>query len=131
MLFRSRTASGVTVWNTSTLQSVTGRGAVTSNAVGVTNATASTSTLTGAVVITGGLGVGGNVYAGAIYDSGSRILTTGTISVGTDTNISRSASGVTIWNTSTLQSITNRGSVTTNHEALTDMQNMRDNKSAI
>lgn len=47
--------------NTSTLQSVTDRGATTNNIVYLTNTTESTSTLTGAMVITGGIGVGKRV----------------------------------------------------------------------
>lgn len=44
--------------NVSNLQSVTDRGATTTNVVYLTNTTESTSTLTGALIITGGLGVG-------------------------------------------------------------------------
>jgi hypothetical protein len=37
--------------------------------------TASTSTTTGALVVSGGLGVATNLYAGAVYDNGNRVLT--------------------------------------------------------
>jgi hypothetical protein len=47
--------------NTSTLQSVTGRGFTTTNKINVTNVTESTNTTTGAVTIAGGLGVGKRV----------------------------------------------------------------------
>jgi hypothetical protein len=40
-------------------------------------ATTSTSTTTGALVVAGGAGIAGNVYAGALYDNGSRTATTG------------------------------------------------------
>jgi hypothetical protein len=41
----------------------------------VTASTVSTNTTSGAFIITGGLGVGGNVYAGALYDNGTAVLT--------------------------------------------------------
>jgi hypothetical protein len=53
-----------TIWNTSTLQSVTGRGAVTSNTITISNTTQSTSTNTGALTVAGGVGVGGNLNVG-------------------------------------------------------------------
>lgn len=40
--------------------------------------TTSTSTTTGALRVTGGVGVSGNIYAGALYDSGNRVLTSAT-----------------------------------------------------
>lgn len=61
--------------NTSTLQSVTGRGFTTTNKINVTNITESTNTTTGAVTIAGGLGVGKRVnceslrIADSIFDS--------------------------------------------------------------
>jgi hypothetical protein len=58
------TVSGaVTVWNTSTLQSITNRGATTTNIINITNATAGSSTITGALVVAGGIGIGGNFYS--------------------------------------------------------------------
>ena len=59
----------------STLQSVTDRGAITTNQLIIENTTTATSSSTGAVVIAGGLGVGGRIYsesvqiADAIFDS--------------------------------------------------------------
>ena len=38
---------------------------------------ASSSTSTGALTVAGGLGVAGSVYAGAVYDSGARVASTG------------------------------------------------------
>ena len=62
---RVSTSTGVVViWNTSTLQSVTDRGAATTNAVSITNTTSSISTTTGALQVRGGVGVGGSVYVG-------------------------------------------------------------------
>jgi len=88
----------------------------------VTGTNVSTSTTTGAMTVAGGLGVNGNIYGTAIYDNNARVLTTATIgsfgvttlTAGTDTAISTSTGNVVVWNTSTLQSITNRGSTTTN-----------------
>jgi hypothetical protein len=41
----------------------------------IQSTTISTSSTTGAMVIAGGLGVAGNVYAGALYDNGTAVLT--------------------------------------------------------
>lgn len=47
-----------------TLQTVTGRGSSSSNAISITNATASSTTGTGALIVTGGVGIGGAVNVG-------------------------------------------------------------------
>jgi hypothetical protein len=61
------TTGAVTIWDSSTLQSVTGRGASTTNAVTVNNSTNATSTNSGALqIVNGGLGVGGNIWLGGI-----------------------------------------------------------------
>jgi hypothetical protein len=74
----------VTVWNTANLQSVTGRGAFTNQAVRITNATSATSTSTGSLVVSGGVGIGGAIYAGGIISSnGALVWTTATL---TDNN---------------------------------------------
>ena len=63
----STDATGIiTVNNTSTLQTVTVRGATTDQAVHLTNTTVSTSTTTGALVVEGGVGVGGRLNAESI-----------------------------------------------------------------
>ena len=56
-------AGAVVIWNTSTLQSITGRGATSTNAISITNTTAASSTLTGALLVTGGFGLGGDFYS--------------------------------------------------------------------
>lgn len=56
----------VTVWNTSTLQSVTDRGSTTTNAITITNSTQSTGTDSGALIISGGVGIGKNLNVGGI-----------------------------------------------------------------
>jgi hypothetical protein len=53
----------VTIWNTSTLQSVTNRGSTTTNAVNIASTTSATSTSTGALIVDGGVGVKGSVYS--------------------------------------------------------------------
>jgi hypothetical protein len=104
------TTGNVTVSSISTLDSVTDRGNSTTNAI----------------------------YAGELYDSGTRVISnisvggglaintstgpavlltnTGVLSAiaGSDISINTATGNVTISNTSTLQSITNRGSTTTN-----------------
>lgn len=70
-----------TVNNTSTLQTVTGRGATTTNVVYFNNLTESTSTTTGAVVISGGLAVGKRInseslrIADTVFDSSIMSIT--------------------------------------------------------
>jgi hypothetical protein len=94
-------------------------------AASITTSTNSTGTSSGALVVTGGVGIGGNVNVGGSINAGStstvggsQIVTTGTlaqiIQAGADTSISTSNNLLTISNTSTLQSITGRGSSTTN-----------------
>ena len=119
----------ITVQNTSTLQSVSSRGSTTDNAINITNATSATSTTTGALVVTGGVGIGGRLYANELYIStasyinDSLVLTTATVDLyasktiiiaGTDTSVNTSSGIVTVWNTSTLQTVTDRGSQTSN-----------------
>jgi hypothetical protein len=58
-----------TVNNTSTLATVTGRGATTATAVSITNATAATSSSTGALTVTGGISTANNIHvAGEFRD---------------------------------------------------------------
>jgi hypothetical protein len=106
-----------------TLQTITDRGFTTTNRINITNETASTSTDTGALTVFGGVGIGHDLWVGGrIYSDNSQAVTVSTIdqfaasqiTAGTDTAVSSSTGVVTIWNTSTLQSITDRGSSTTN-----------------
>ena len=96
-------AGSVTIADTSTLSSVTGRGATTANAISITNSTASSSTSTGALTITGGLGVGGNIYAGGNVNGQYLISTNSSGDEGGEillakaqTNTTLSGTGVTI-----------------------------------
>jgi len=77
----------VTVNNTSTLQTVTGRGASTDVALSFTNATAATDTTSGALKVAGGVGVVGAVYAGSLHDNGSRVITSVDATPGTGISI--------------------------------------------
>ena len=54
----------ITVWNASTLQSVTNRGSSTTNALSIANATNSTSSNTGALTVQGGVGIGNDLFVG-------------------------------------------------------------------
>lgn len=82
----------------------------------------STGRSTGTLVVNGGVGISGNVYAGTIYSNESQVLTAASlgsfglsqINAGTDTAVNATTGDVTIWNTSTLQSVTNRGANTNN-----------------
>jgi len=108
----------VWVWNGSAWIKYTSS---TSSPITVTTQTSSTSTNTGAVLINGGAGVNGSVNISSTSTiNGADIVTTSTINqyavtylrAGTDTAISQNLGDVTIWNTSTLQTITDRGATT-------------------
>jgi len=78
--------STATIWNTSTLQSVTGRGNSTTSTIFINNYTNSTGTTTGALVVSGGVGIGkdlwlgGNLYFSSAQGviSASQVVITGT-----------------------------------------------------
>jgi hypothetical protein len=103
----------------------------------INTVTQSTSTVTGSVVITGGLGVGGSVNIGTTSTiAGAQIITTATlnnyvnqpvIAAGTDTAVSSYVSSATeyvlVWNTSTLQTVTDRGNVTNHQLNITNQTN--------
>lgn len=121
------TTGHVTVNNISTLESVTDRGATTTNAIYISNSTESSSTTSGALVVVGGVGIGGDLYiGGTFYAGGQAVLTTASffsaISEGTDISITEGTSStVVISNTSTLQSVTARGSTTTQAINITNL----------
>ena len=60
----SASTGTITVWNTSTLQSITNRGAATSNAISISNATGSSTSTAGALTVSGGVGIGQNLNVG-------------------------------------------------------------------
>ena len=135
------TDAGITnIWNISTLQSVVGRGNTSSNPIHITSTNSATDQGTGALIVDGGVGIGGDVYARNIYDNGTRVIkqvnvgpglsvsgngtgptvtltNTGVTSLiaGTDTRVSTSTGAVTVWDVSTLQTVTDRGWTTTNY----------------
>ena len=81
---------------------------------------------TGTVTITnqGVQTISGTTYLGASSGTGTVTLTNlgvQTLTAGTDTAVSASTGTITVWSTSTLQSITNRGSVTTNTISITSL----------
>jgi hypothetical protein len=94
----------------------TGSAWIKYNPLTVTTSTVSTSTNTGAVVVAGGIGVGGAINVGSTSTIlGAIILTTATVLPGTDIQIVEAPDGtITINNTSTLQTVTDRGATTTN-----------------
>jgi hypothetical protein len=113
-----------TVWNTSTLQSVTDRGNTTTNTIFIDNATSSTNVGSGALIVTGGASIGGDLYlGGTIYSAGVPVITTSTLvdsfQAGDDIRIISTITGITttttllISNTSTFETVTRRGSTTT------------------
>lgn len=116
----------VTIWNTSTFQTVTDRGNSTTNQVRILNATSATSTTTGALIVTGGGAIGGDLYlGGTLYSAGVPVVTTSSlissITAGPDILITTTSSylitgttAIIVSNTSTLQTVTGRGS-STNH----------------
>lgn len=126
----STSTGAVTVWNASTLQSVTDRGSTTTNRIRIANGFSQVGTgtsidggtWTNAVfVVDGDAGVGGNLYIqGDFYASGKAVLTTstlgGSLNQGQDITITtNTATGEITWdNVSTLQSVTGRGNTTTN-----------------
>lgn len=59
--------SNLVIWNNSTLQSVTDRGATSNNAVSITNTSSASSTATGALQVVGGVGIGQNLYVGGNF----------------------------------------------------------------
>jgi len=102
----------------------------TAGLVRVTSATSATSTTTGALQIVGGVGIQGDLYVGGkgAFVNGFEVVTTASIGIGavanivagTDTAVTTATGNVTIWNTSTLQSVTSRGSSTTNAISITN-----------
>jgi hypothetical protein len=63
-----------------TLETVTDRGATSSNAISITNSTAASSTSTGALIVTGGVGIGEDLYVNNNVYIGGDINITGSIS---------------------------------------------------
>lgn len=110
----------ITVWNNSTLQSVTDRGSSTTNSIHITNSVNSIDTSSGAVIIDGGVGIGKDLYIGGdFYVKGHTVITTASFAnqviSGPDILITATDTGVIYFSDiSTLQTVTSRGFTTTN-----------------
>lgn len=95
----------------------------------VTSSTNSTSTNSGALIVEGGVGIGGDLWIGGIlYSGGAAVLTTSTffdnLSEGDDIQITTGTNNsIFINNTSTLQTVTTRGSTTTNAVRINNVTN--------
>jgi hypothetical protein len=98
-------------------------GTFKTGSIGLADLTTATNPFTGALTVAGGAGFGGNVWVGGtIYANSSTVVTAATLgaygvaslTAGTDTAVSTSIGAVTVWNISTLNSITARGNVTNN-----------------
>ena len=101
---------------------VTGQN-ITANTVIVNSTTNATSTTTGALTVAGGMGIGGDLWiGGTLYSNSQPVITTATLGAsvfgGDDIRITStgttSSSFLRFDNTSTLQTVTNRGFTTTN-----------------
>jgi hypothetical protein len=115
----------VNIWSTATLQDVTNRGYTTTNPVRISNLTSATSTVSGALVVSGGAAIGGDLWlGGSLYSGGVPVITTSSliesISSGPDILVTSTQGALTgtvaiiISDIATLQSVTSRGSTTTN-----------------
>lgn len=102
---------------------------LTANNILVTTSTNATSTNSGAVQIVGGLGVGGDLWiGGTLYSNSQPVITTATLgaSIFGGNDITVTSTGTTsstflrFDNTSTLQTVTNRGYTTTNRISVTN-----------
>lgn len=100
---------------------------VTATSIFISSSTIAVSTTTGALVVVGGVGIGGDLYVGGnFYAGGEAVLTTASfaysIAEGPDIKITISSStGFLVFsNTSTLQTVTDRGNVTNNQIRITN-----------
>jgi hypothetical protein len=105
----SSTTGGITLWNTSTLDSVLGRGNSSSNTISVTNTSASTSTIAGnAISVTGGVGANTFYAATNMYVNGSPVVTEADIGALGVTSVSAST-GISVNTTTGAITVTNTG----------------------
>jgi len=113
----------VTVWDISTLQTVTARGNISTSTVNINNSAVASNTYSGALLVQGGVGVGGSLYATAIYSDNAAVVTTATIGnltgggvnkiyAGSDISINTTTGNVTVSDVSTLETVTARGATT-------------------
>ena len=71
------TSDAIRVTNTSTLETVTDRGATTTNAISITNTTDASSTSTGALKVSGGVGIAKKLYVGGVASFANTVAVTG------------------------------------------------------
>jgi len=123
----STSTGNITIWNTSTLQTITDRGNSTTNRILIANTTTSTSSLTGALQVLGGVGIGGNLYVGGLlYADRLSINDTQSltnlipIEAGPDISVNTNTGIIVVSNISTLQSVTGRGATTNNSISITN-----------
>ena len=123
----STSTGNILIWNTSTFQTITDRGNSTTNIISILNTSQSFDGQTGALVISGGVGVGSDVNVdGQVYINHNEVLTTASIKnlfvAGVDMLITAdlSSGSVTFDNTSTLETVTGRGSTTTHAISITN-----------
>jgi len=124
------TSTGATlIWNTSTLETVTGRGSTTTSTINIVNTTSAVSTTTGALTVRGGVGVGGALYASEIYANNAQVITTATvelfsvirsISAGTDISVNTTTGDIIVSDIATLATVTARGSTSSQRINLTN-----------
>jgi hypothetical protein len=101
----------------------------TFNSLTISTSTNATSTNSGAVQVVGGMGIGGDLWlGGTLYSNSQPVITTATLSAsifgGNDITITSTGTTATSFlrfdNTSTLQTVTNRGFTTTNRINVTN-----------
>jgi len=104
----SGTTGAITLWDTSTLDSVLGRGNSSSNTISVTNTSASTSSIAGnAITVTGGIGADTFYAATNMYVNGSPVITEAdigalgvtSVSASTGISVNTSTGAITVTNT--------------------------------
>jgi len=106
-------STSTVIWNNTTSR-------LTSPNITASSNTTATSISSGALVVGGGVGIGGDLWVGGkLYISGAPALTTATLSTsiagGIDITLQTSNSGtITVNDTATLQTVTDRGNTTTN-----------------
>lgn len=103
------------------------------NTLTLAGTTQAVSTASGAFQVRGGVGIGKDLWVGGdVYTLGAQVITTATVNnyanqtflfAGTDTAVSTSTGNITVWNTSTLQSVTSRGATTNNAISITTTTN--------
>lgn len=95
----------------------------------ITGTSITTGPTSGALIVNGGVGIQGDLYLGGVlYSGGEAVLTTatfgGTINAGNDISITEITPGILRFdNTSTLDSVTKRGSTTTSTIYINNLTN--------